>query len=169
MAYETRRFNFTVTRALQLPLPWAESVKFLILTTIPLVSILTLSSHLRLGLPRGLLPVDLPVKILNVLLPSSVLATCWSCRFDHSDYIRCPVQAMKLLIVKPYPLLILIHFVVLYCSLIQVSDLILKKSGGLQLSALAWGDLEPSYAYVNFSPPLNSVSWRQAAFEWRSV
>ena len=35
-----------------------------------------LSSHLRLGLPKGLFPVGLPVKNLNALLPSSILATC---------------------------------------------------------------------------------------------
>ena len=39
-------------------------------------SILILSSHLRLGLPKGLFPVGLPVKILKALLPSSILATC---------------------------------------------------------------------------------------------
>ena len=38
-------------------------------------SILTLSSHLRLGLPKGLFPVGVPVKILKELLPSSILAT----------------------------------------------------------------------------------------------
>ena len=37
--------------------------------------ILILSSHLRLSLPKGLIPVGLPVKILKALLPSSILAT----------------------------------------------------------------------------------------------
>ena len=37
---------------------------------------LILSSHLRLGFPKGLFPVDLPVKILKALPPSSILATC---------------------------------------------------------------------------------------------
>ena len=31
-------------------------------------------SHLRLGLPTGIFPVGLPVKILKVLLPSYILA-----------------------------------------------------------------------------------------------
>ena len=35
-----------------------------------------LSSHLLLGLPKGLFPVGLPVKILKALLPSSILTTC---------------------------------------------------------------------------------------------
>ena len=39
-------------------------------------SILILSSRLRLGLPKSLFPVGLPVKILKVFLPSSILATC---------------------------------------------------------------------------------------------
>ena len=39
-------------------------------------SILILSSQLRLGLPKGLFPIGLPVKILQALLPSSIMATC---------------------------------------------------------------------------------------------
>ena len=42
---------------------------------LPLRSILILSSYLRLGLPKGLFPVGLPVKILKALLTSSILAT----------------------------------------------------------------------------------------------
>ena len=38
--------------------------------------ILILSSHLRLGFPKGLFPVGLPVKIMKAILPSSILATC---------------------------------------------------------------------------------------------
>jgi len=47
-------------------------------TMIPIFSrsILILSSHLRQGLPKGLFPVDLPVKILKALLPSYILDTC---------------------------------------------------------------------------------------------
>ena len=43
---------------------------------ISLTSILTLSSHLRLGHPKSLFPVGLRVKILKAVLPSSILATC---------------------------------------------------------------------------------------------
>ena len=43
---------------------WAESTQSLVLIPISLWSILILSSHLHLGLPRGLFPVSLPVKIL---------------------------------------------------------------------------------------------------------
>jgi hypothetical protein len=40
------------------------------------MSILISSSHLRLGLPKDLFPVGLPVKILRALLPFSILAAC---------------------------------------------------------------------------------------------
>ena len=33
------------------------------------------TTHLGIGLPKGLFPVDLPVKILKELLPLSILAT----------------------------------------------------------------------------------------------
>jgi hypothetical protein len=42
---------------------------------ISLRSILILFSHQRLGLPNGLFPVGLSVKILKALLSSSILAT----------------------------------------------------------------------------------------------
>ena len=50
------------------PIPHFDTYFFKIL--------LILSSHIRLGLPKGLFPVGLPVKILKTLLPSSILATC---------------------------------------------------------------------------------------------
>ena len=71
-------------------------------------SILILSSHLRLGLPKELLPVNLPVKILKALLPSYVPCPFQSSRFNPPDYIRWTVQTMKFLIVEPSPLPILI-------------------------------------------------------------
>ena len=43
--------------------------------TYSLRSILIFSSHLRLGLPKGLFPSGESVKILKELLPSSFLAT----------------------------------------------------------------------------------------------
>ena len=46
-------------------------------TPMSLRSILILSSHLHLGLPTGLFPAGVSVKILETLLSSSILAT-WS-------------------------------------------------------------------------------------------
>ena len=63
MAYGTRRFNAAFIRALPALIPISSR------------SILILSSYLRLGFPKGLFPVGLPVKILKALLPSSILAT----------------------------------------------------------------------------------------------
>ena len=66
MVHGPRSFNAAFTRA--------ESTKFLVVVPISLMTILMLSSHLRLGLPKG--PVGLPVTILKALLTSSILATC---------------------------------------------------------------------------------------------
>ena len=49
--------------------------KFFVLIPIYLSSILILSSHLRLSLPKGLFLVCVPVTILKALLPSSILTT----------------------------------------------------------------------------------------------
>ena len=57
-------------------LSWVQSTQFLALIPIYLRLILILSSHPCLGLPKGLFPVGLPVKILKTLLPSSIMATC---------------------------------------------------------------------------------------------
>ena len=63
-------------------------------------SILILSSHLRLGLPKGLFLVSLPVKILKAFLPSSILATMpcpsQSSRFNHPDYISSLLPILTL-------------------------------------------------------------------------
>ena len=75
MAYGTRRFNAAFTRDLQKSLYRAESNQFLVIIPIYSRSILTLPSHLRLGLPKFLFPVGFTVKILKALLPSSILAT----------------------------------------------------------------------------------------------
>ena len=43
--------------------------------------------HLRLGFPKGLFPVGIPVKILKTLLPSSILATWSDIDFNTREYI----------------------------------------------------------------------------------
>ena len=60
IAYGTRRFNAAFT--------WAELTQFFVWRPISLRSYLILSSHLRLGLPKGLFPVGLTDKILKTLL-----------------------------------------------------------------------------------------------------
>ena len=49
-----------------------------------LISVLTLSSHLRLGLPTGLLAINLPDKILKSLILSSILAI-WPAHLNLID------------------------------------------------------------------------------------
>jgi hypothetical protein len=49
-----------------------------------------LSSHLLLGLPKGLFPVSLPVRILKELLSSSILATC-PVHLSHLDLITLTI------------------------------------------------------------------------------
>ena len=69
---------------------------------------------LRLGLSRGLFPVDLSIAILNTLLPFSVLFVCFG-HLNLLDLIILTILAerqrlKKVLAVKSSPLHILIHF-----------------------------------------------------------
>ena len=69
MAYETRVHSGSPI------IPILSRInQFLALKPISLKSILILSSHLRLGLPQGLFPIGLFVKITKALLPSYILA-----------------------------------------------------------------------------------------------
>ena len=57
------------------PSPEPNQPKLPEMTPIYLRCILILSSDLRLRLPKPIFPVDLPVKILKAIPPSSILAT----------------------------------------------------------------------------------------------
>ena len=58
----------------------------LLLISISLRSILISSTHLRLGLPKGIFPLGVPVKILKALLPTSILPT-WPANLSLLDLI----------------------------------------------------------------------------------
>ena len=63
--------------------------------------ILILSSHLRLGLPKGLFPVSLTVKILKALLLSSILPT-WPADLNRLELITLAIlgeRTYKLLLI----------------------------------------------------------------------
>jgi hypothetical protein len=73
--YGTQRFITVFTIALQWSLSWATSIQSIQPHPVTLRSILILSSHLHLGLPRGLLPYGFPTKILCAHLFFSMHAT----------------------------------------------------------------------------------------------
>ena len=74
--YGTRRFITAFTCVRHLSLSWASSIQSTPRHPTPWRSILILSSHLRLGLPSGLLPSCFPTKTLYTPLPSPLRATC---------------------------------------------------------------------------------------------
>ena len=98
MAYGIWRFNAAITRALQQSLSWADSTQFLVLIQVSLKSILILSSHIRLGGPKGLLRVSVQLKFWKhfYLLPF--------CLHDMSISSFHTVQNMKFFIEEPSPL-----------------------------------------------------------------
>jgi hypothetical protein len=74
--YGTRRFIMEFRRALHWSPLWARLIKSIPFHPISLRSILILSTHLRLGLPSGLLPSGFPTNILHTFLFSPFRATC---------------------------------------------------------------------------------------------
>jgi len=72
----TRRFITALTRVRHLSLSWVSPILSIYTHSTFWRSILILSTHLRLGLPSGLLPSSFPIKTLYTPLPSPIRATC---------------------------------------------------------------------------------------------
>jgi len=72
----TRRFITALTSVRHLSLSCASPIQSIYPHTTSWRSILILATHLRLGLPSGLLPSGFPTKTLNTPLSSPIRATC---------------------------------------------------------------------------------------------
>ena len=72
----TRRLITALTSVRHLSLSWASPIQSIYPHPTSWRSVLILSTHLRLGLPSGLLPSSLPTKTLYTPLSSPIRATC---------------------------------------------------------------------------------------------
>ena len=74
--YGTRRFITALTSLRHPSLSWASPIQSIYPHPTSCRSILILSTHLRIGLPSGLLPSGFPTKTLYTPLSSPIRATC---------------------------------------------------------------------------------------------
>ena len=84
----TRRFITTLKSVRHLSLSWASPILSIYPHPTSWRSILILSTHLRLGLPSGLLPSGFPTKTLYTPLSSPIRATCSAHLIKFYVYIK---------------------------------------------------------------------------------
>ena len=82
----TRMFITALTSIRQLSVSWASPIQSIYPHPTSWRSVLILSTHLRLGLPSGLLPSGLPTKTLYTPLSSPICAT-WPAHLILLDFI----------------------------------------------------------------------------------
>jgi hypothetical protein len=112
--YGTRMFITVLTKPRHWTLSWARRIQFAPSITFFLRSILILFSHLRLGLPSGLFPSNLPTKTPSTPLPSP--HACYTSRpphppwFNHPNNIRWRIQAVNFIMMQFSPLSVFLPF-----------------------------------------------------------
>ena len=89
----TRRFITALTSVRHLSLSWANPIQSIYLHPTSCRSIITLSTHLRLGLPSGLLPFGFPTKTLHT--PLSPTHTRHMPSPSHSYRYRASIPVSK--------------------------------------------------------------------------
>ena len=85
----TRRFITALTSVRHLSLSWASPIQSIYPHPTSWRSILILSTHLRLGLPSGLLPSGFPTRTLHTPLSSPIRSTCPAHLTLEENNVRC--------------------------------------------------------------------------------
>ena len=92
----TRRFITALTSVRHLSLSWSSPIQSIYPHPTSWRSIIILFTHLRLGLPCGLLPSGFPTKTLYTLL-SPIRATCPA----HHILLLLKLHCVRILVIKP--------------------------------------------------------------------
>ena len=102
--YGNRRFITAFTSARHLSLSWTRSIQSITSRLTSWISVLLLSSHLRLGLPSGRFPHQTPVYASPLPHTRYMPRPYNSSRFYHPNNIGWGVQIIQLLIMQFPPL-----------------------------------------------------------------
>ena len=90
----TRRFITALTSVHQLSLSWASPIQSIYPHPTSWRPVLILPTHLRLGLPSGLLPFGFPTKTLYTTLSSPIRAIC-PAHLILLDFVTCTILGVE--------------------------------------------------------------------------